>query len=137
MILSAFALAVLCACTPSPQPLQGDALIARGAYLVNGLGGCNDCHTPMTPTGPDMTQALRGAELIFAPKVEMPWASYAPPLAGGPAGYTEEQFVALLQTGLRPDGTMPAPPMPQFRMNEEDARAVVAYINAQAPAPSE
>jgi cytochrome c553 len=75
-----------------------------------------------------MSHALQGATLIFAPTIEMPWAPVAPPIAGIPAHYTEDQFAALLQTGARADGSRPLPPMPQFRMNEDDARAVTAYI---------
>ncbi len=41
------------------------AEIQRGAYLVNTIGGCNDCHTPriMTPKGPvpDFKRMLSGA----------------------------------------------------------------------------
>lgn len=116
----------LAAC--APPPLTGDALVERGEYLVTGIGGCNDCHTPMTPEGPDMAHSLQGATLVFAPTIEMPWAPIAPPIAGIPAHYTEEQFATLLQTGERPDGSRPLPPMPQFRMNADDARAITAYI---------
>jgi mono/diheme cytochrome c family protein len=126
-----------------PAPLAGDALVARGEYLVHGLVGCNDCHTPMTTQGPDMTRQLQGATLIFAPTIEVPWGPIAPPLAGGPANFTDEQFAHFLQTGDRPDGTHARPPMPQFRMNAEDSRAVVAYIKTlptadqtDAPAPT-
>lgn len=127
----AAALAALAACTQTPAPPAAptqEELVARGEYLVSGLVGCHDCHTPMTPTGPDLTRALQGAELGFAPTAPMPWGAYAPALAGGPANYTDEQFVQFLQTGVRPDGSMARPPMPQFRMNEDDARAVVVYI---------
>ena len=55
-------------------------------------------------------------------------ANIAPPLAGAPAGYSEEQFIAFLQTGVRPDGSQTRPPMPPYRLNEDDARAVAAYI---------
>lgn len=120
--------ALLAACVQEPAPLQGDALVQRGEYLVTAIGGCNDCHTPMTPQGPDMTRSLQGADLPFAPTIEMPWTTHAPPLAGIPAHYTQEQFAAFLQTGVRPDGSRPLPPMPPFRLNEEDARAMTAYI---------
>lgn len=117
------------------EPTQtSEELVARGAYLVTSIGGCNDCHTPMTPEGPDMTHSLQGAALIFAPKIEMPFAPVAPRLAGGPDGFTDEQFEHFLQTGERPDGSHALPPMPQFRMNAEDARAVVAYIKTLPPA---
>ena len=128
-LAAALALAACSQAAPAAEGgLAGAALVERGAYLVNGLVGCNDCHTPMTPQGPDMSRSLQGADLIFAPTVEIPWGAHAPHLAGGPAGYSDEQFVTLLQTGVRPDGSMARPPMPQFRMNEDDARAVVAYI---------
>lgn len=124
-----FALAA-CAQPSPPAAPTAEETVARGQYLVTGLVGCNDCHTPMTPTGPDMAHSLQGATLGFAPTVEMPWGAVAPPLAGGPAGYTDEQFVSFLQTGVRPDGSMARPPMPQFRMNEDDARAVAAYVKS-------
>jgi len=129
LVLGAMAFAMLGGCAQqAPAPLEGEALVARGEYLVNNIGGCNDCHTPMTPTGPDMTHALQGATLMFAPTIEIPWAPVAPSIAGLPAGYSEEQFIAFMQTGVKPDGSHPRPPMPAFRLNEEDARAMAAYI---------
>lgn len=115
--------------------LEGEALIARGEYLVTRLLGCNDCHTPMTPTGPDMSQSLHGADLVFAPLIDMPWAPHAPTLAGLPDGYDAEQFAHFLQTGEKSVGGMAMPPMPPFRLNAEDARAAVAYI-ASLPRPA-
>lgn len=134
LVLAAIAACALAACTPQvTEPTEAE-LVARGEYLVTAVAGCNDCHTPMTPQGPDMAHSLQGATLMFAPTIEIPWAPVAPPIAGGPAGYTDEQFAALLQTGARPDGSTPLPPMPQLRLNEEDARAVVAYIKTLPPA---
>lgn len=129
MMLSAvvMVLASACAQQQAQEPTR-EELVARGEYLVNSIGGCNDCHTPMTPTGPDMTHALQGATLIFAPTIPMPWGAVAPSIAGIPAGYTEEQFAAFLQTGVKPDGSRPLPPMPAFRLNEDDAQAMAAYI---------
>ncbi|MGE3930849.1 MAG: cytochrome c, partial [Hyphomonadaceae bacterium] len=138
--VAACAAAMVSACVeptapPAPAELTGAALVERGEYLVNNIGGCNDCHTPMTPQGPDMARALQGGTLIFGPLIEMPWAPTAPALAGGPVGYTDEQFAQFLQTGARPDGSRPLPPMPPFRLNEEDARAMVAYIRTVPAAP--
>lgn len=126
--MCALSAVVLSACSATASRPTQEELVARGEYLVTAIGGCNDCHTPMTPNGPDMSQSLHGAELGFEPRTEMPWAAYAPEIAGGPANYTDEQFVTLLRTGVRPDGSRARPPMPQFRLNDEDARAVVAYI---------
>lgn len=41
------------AVAPAPRPFQmqtGDAMLRRGAYIVEGLGHCGDCHTPRGPT---------------------------------------------------------------------------------------
>ena len=111
-----------------PPPTHAD-IVARGQYLVTGLAGCNDCHTRMTPTGPDMAHSLQGAPLPFGPIAHMPWAPVAPPIAGGPGGFTEAQLATFLQTGTPPEGvTPPKPPMPPYRMNAEDAAAVAAYV---------
>ncbi|MFZ2029474.1 MAG: c-type cytochrome [Vitreimonas sp.] len=129
------AVAALAACSQQPAtppaPTQAE-LVSRGQYLVNSIGGCNDCHTPMTLQGPDMAHALQGATIPFRLTAQLeghiPWAPVSVPLAGGPAGYTDEQFVHFLMTGETAHGGPATPPMPQYRMNEEDARAVVAYI---------
>ena len=113
------------------EPTQAD-VVARGQYIVTSIGGCNDCHTPMTPQGPDMAHSLQGSQLAIRllPQFDgqIPWASAAPQIAGGPAAYTDDQFAHLLMTGEKPDGTHLRAPMPQFRLHAEDARAVVAYI---------
>jgi len=117
-----------------PAPSR-EAVVARGEYLVHAIAGCNDCHTPMTPRGPDMTRQLVGADLAFAPINPQPWAPHAPMLAGLPEGYTEAQLAQYLQSGERPSGIPTAPPMPPYRMNAEDAAAVSAYI-ASMPRPA-
>lgn len=128
--------ALLAACAPQTAEPTGADLVARGEYLVLGIGGCNDCHTPMTPQGPDMAHTLQGATLIFAPTIEIPWAPVAPPIAGVPAHFTHEQFAEFMQTGVRPDGSRPLPPMPHYRFNAEDARALTAYIATLSAAPA-
>jgi len=134
----ASALVALVACAPqAPAPLTGEALVARGDYLVNGVVLCGDCHTPrLENMAPDETRRLQGSELPPSGPPEV-FATIAPPIAGGPANYTEEQFVAFLQTGVRPDGSQPRPPMPPYRLNEADARAVNAYIRSLPAAAQE
>ncbi len=130
-LFSAAALAALGACAQQESvELTGTALIERGDYLVNGVVLCGDCHTPrLENMALDETRELQGADIGGPPTM----ATYAPQLAGLPANYTEEQFIAFLQTGVRPDGSQPRPPMPPYRLNEADARAVAAYI-ATVPA---
>ena len=107
------------------------AAVARGKYLVNSVGMCGDCHTPMGKNGqPVKSQYLQGAPLPFKPTVPIPgFMAIAPQIAGLP-GYTEDQAVEFLITGKKPSGAMAAPPMPAFRFNKADAEAVVAYLKS-------
>lgn len=129
MVIAALGALTLSACAQQEETqLTGAALVERGDYLVNGVVLCGDCHTPrLENMAPDETRALQGANIGESGPPGV-FASYAPPLAGGPANFSEEQFVSFLQTGVRPDGSHPRPPMPPYRLNEADARAVAAYI---------
>lgn len=110
---------LLCGVVPGTAGAQS---IAHGKYLVEQVGMCSDCHTPRDATGRSIAdQALHGAPLDFRPLQPMPIAEAAPALAGLPAHYTPVQVAAFLQTGKRPDGSMPRPPMPHYRLSEQDA----------------
>jgi mono/diheme cytochrome c family protein len=138
ILIAAAAAMLMAACSPqAPAPatpeLTDPQLIERGQYMVRQVVLCGDCHTPQTATHEwDMTRELQGAPVQAPP----PMANYAPQIAGGPANYTDEQFIHFVRTGERPDGTQPRPPMPPYRLNEEDARAVVAYIKSLPQAPA-
>ena len=131
VVVAALGALVLGACAQQEEAqLTGQALIDRGDYLVNGVVLCGDCHTPrLENMAPDEARKLQGGQLPPSGPPEV-FATYAPPLAGGPANFSEEQFISFLQTGVRPDGSHPRPPMPPYRLNEEDARAVAAYITS-------
>lgn len=101
----------------------------RGEYIVKDVGMCADCHTPRDAQGGLIQSAwLHGAPIDFRPLHPMPFAVSAPSIAGLPAGYTPEQLVHFLETGLRPNGSPARPPMPAYRLDPDDARAVVAYL---------
>jgi len=108
--------------------------ITRGKYLVERVGLCIDCHSPRDQKGQYVPgQTLQGAPLGFKNTVPMPkWAEVAPPIAGLP-GWTAEQGITFLMTGKEPNGETPDPPMPEYRMNREDATAVVAYLKSLQP----
>ena len=113
---------------------EGDP-VARGKYLVERVAMCADCHSPRGAGGQlDRAQWLHGTQLDFKPVNPMPnWAEYAPPLAGfggRGSGWTEEQAIKLLETGLAPHGKPLRPPMPMYQMSREDAAAVIAYLKS-------
>lgn len=117
----------------APEPTveqKSNPLLTRGRYLVEHVGLCADCHTPRNEKGQFLRdQWLKGAALPFQPMVPMPWSPAAPPIAGLPS-MTEEQALVFMRTGKRPDGSVPRPPMPEFRFSAEDASAVVAYLKS-------
>lgn len=111
---------------------DGDAkLIARGKYIVEGIAGCGDCHTPRDRNGdPDRTKWLEGAPVFFEPAKPVPgWAITAPRLAGLPPG-SDAQIITLLTTSIARSGKPPRPPMPRFHMTSADAESVLAYLKS-------
>lgn len=110
---------------PAPSPLE------RGKYLVENVGMCGDCHTPRDAHGePIAARQLKGAPLGFGPLHQMPFATAAPPIAGGPPGWTLAQLVHFLETGERPGLKPPRPPMPAYRFSPADAEAVATYLRS-------
>ena|SRR5947209_3701665 len=111
--------------------LVGD-LQKHGAYLVNAVGMCVKCHTPHDDQGvPMQTKMLQGSILPIRPKVETKnWADGSPDITGaGLAGkWTEDGMVKFLMTGIDPEGNKARAPMPPFRLNPTDARAVYIYL---------
>lgn len=128
LLLTASLLAAATAAASTEAPADA---VTRGRYLVENVIGCADCHSQRDQRGQLVAAThLMGAPLPFAPTVPMPaWGATAPAIVDVP-GYTDEQAVTLLMRGTKPDGQMPRPPMPQFRLNEQDARAVVAYLRS-------
>ncbi|MGB2604619.1 MAG: c-type cytochrome [Candidatus Sulfotelmatobacter sp.] len=115
---------------------QSVAIVARGKYIVEGVAVCSQCHTPRDSNGNlDRSHWLEGAALWLNPAQPADnWPLQAPRIAGNPPG-TDAEMVNLLTTGIWRDGKTLRPPMPQFRMTEPDAEAVVAYLKSLEPGP--
>ena len=109
--------------------------IARGKYLVEDAGACQDCHTPRTAQGElDPTKWLQGAVVDFKPIQPIPcWAAVSLPIAGLP-GMKDADAFKFPQTGLKPNGKRAGLPMPSYRFSREDAEAIVAYLKSLKPA---
>jgi mono/diheme cytochrome c family protein len=120
----------------SARPDDQIKLIARGKYLAIGIGGCHDCHTPRDQKGQFIQDKwLQGSELFMKPAFPIPgWTAISPGIAGLP-NWTDQQAIRFLNTGIAPDGTPANPPMPQYRFNRADAKAVVAYLRSLKPVP--
>jgi mono/diheme cytochrome c family protein len=131
MLALPLALAPVTGYAKSPADSEA-ALIAHGNYIVHRVGMCVDCHTPKDAHGmPIAAEDLRGADLPFTPDNPVPgWTNRSVKIAGLPAGYTEAQLATFLETGHTPSGGTARPPMPDYRLNEHDARAVAAYLHS-------
>jgi len=113
-----------------------ETLLERGAYLVNGIAGCGNCHTPRG--GPMKGVELAGGFSFGGDKA--PFKSYAanitPDRETGIGKWTDAQLVTAIREGKRPDGSVIGPPMAidfYKYMSDRDAKAIVAYLRSVKP----
>ena len=139
-LLNKVAVAALAAGSTAISPTQAadDAMIARGSYLVS-IAGCGDCHTPGYFFGKfDKARYLAGSEVGF----EIPGLGvfYGPNLTSDPetglGTWSEEQIIAAVQKGMRPDGRQLSPAMPWMSFTAftpEDIKSIAAYLKSLPP----
>jgi mono/diheme cytochrome c family protein len=129
--------------TPDAPMSMGDgsgsdntALVERGRYIMNTLGACTFCHTPLNPDGSrDNTRLLAGVDCLFDtdPAAGSGCVS-SRNLTNDPTGLmnaTDTQIKNAFRNGIRTDGKTLAPIMPYWifhNMTDDDADAVVAYL---------
>ncbi len=120
--------------TFKPDPSKSDQ-VNRGAYLVEGLAHCSDCHTPKNVAqAPIDSEAYSGGLLDG-------W--YAPNITSDPkegiGDWTEEELATYLKTGAAHGKGVVFGPMAQTvqeslsRLTDADIHAIAAYVK-QIPA---
>lgn len=121
--IAAVAAAIVAASASAQTPLE------RGEYLVRGIAGCGNCHTPLGPDG-----FVDGMELAgrLVEDIE-PFTAYAPNItpAGRVADWSDEELKRAIREGIRPDGSIIGPPMPlaMYRgLADDDLDAMVAFL---------
>jgi mono/diheme cytochrome c family protein len=119
-------------------PAAADDRLERGKYLV-GIAGCSDCHTPGGLLGnPDSSRTLGGSDVGFAiPGVGVfVGPNLTPDKLTGLGGWTNDQIIKALTSGIRPDGRVLSGVMPWqalSRLTSSDAQAIVAYLQSLPP----
>ena len=119
-------------------------LAGLGSYLVNAVGGCNDCHTapPYTkdpyaflgaPKQINNHCYLAGGTPFGPPGPGTPISRDLTPFEDGkPAGLTFNQFRHVLRTGEDPDNpghVLEVMPWPVYQsMIDHDIRAIYEYL---------
>ncbi len=118
-----------------PQP-QRDALVNRGAYLVQTLGHCGACHTPRGPAYQERGYN-EGDPLYLTGGTNDHW--FAPNLTGDPGSglgrFSREQIASFLKTGhgggLAPFGSMVQVVEDSMQyLDDEDLDAIAAYLKS-------
>lgn len=116
--------------TFKPDASKSDE-INRGAYLVNGLGHCGECHNARPVAG---TSAFRKP---FAGGVINDW--YAPNITSdvrdGIGSWSDDQLATFLKTGAAPGKGVALGPMAETihslsALNDADLHAMVAYLKS-------
>jgi mono/diheme cytochrome c family protein len=122
--------------TDTPDPVE------RGQYIMNVLGECTFCHTPLLPNGQrDLDNLFAGVDcfadidsLTFQDNGNGQGCISTRNLtnhATGLANATDAQIKDAFLNGIRTDGKKIVPIMPWtlfHNMTDEDADAVVAYL---------
>ncbi len=107
----------------------------RGAYLVEALGHCGECHTPRGALGGlDRSRWLAGTtDGPDGGKVP----NITPDEATGIGGWSASQVTGALRTGLLPDGDVVGATMGEVventtsRLSDEDRAAIAEYLLTQ------
>lgn len=119
----------------SPGPFSADQkrtpLLQRGAYLVEALGHCGECHTARNFLGgPKRDRALAGA-------AKGPEGDRMPNLTPAKLKkWSDAELKGFLQTGLTPDGDVVGETMGEVIRNTtaelgaEDLAAMIAFLRS-------
>jgi mono/diheme cytochrome c family protein len=116
-----------------PDPAQSVAW-NRGAYLVQGLGHCNACHSNRNVLG--ATDAGAGLAGGLIPILNWYAPSLASDLESGIGEWPERDLARLLKTGVSPRGAVFGPMAEVVRqslqhMSDSDIAAMAAYLKAR------
>ena len=126
--------------TPGPfASLQGASeIVNRGAYLVQALGHCGECHTPRNFLGgPKRGRFLAGGKTPEGKDV----SNLTP--TGLKKKWGDKDLADFLTTGLTPDGDVPAEAMGEVIRNTtslltpQDLAATIAYLRSLPPLPDD
>jgi mono/diheme cytochrome c family protein len=108
----------------------------RGAYLVNHLAHCGECHTPRNGLG----GTKRNLFLAGAPDIEGGIApNITPDEETGIGKWSESAIIEVLKSGLLPDGDTVGGAMTDVvnhgtsHLNDEDLKAIAVYLKSVKP----
>jgi mono/diheme cytochrome c family protein len=124
----------------SPGPFAPDpslnASVNRGAYLVNALGHCGECHTPRNFLGgPKKSRHLAGAKVGEATATNLTPTRLKK--------VSDDYLREILQTAMTPEGDVLSESMAEVvknttsQLTRQDLDALIAYLRSLPPLPDE
>lgn len=118
-----------------------DVSIARGAYLVQGLGHCGSCHTPRTPTMQEKALNESSAEYLAGGPIVDGWVAVS--LRGNPAdglgAWSAADIVATLRSSRNASHAVVGGAMNEVvvhstqYLSDNDLEAIAGYLKTFAP----
>jgi mono/diheme cytochrome c family protein len=111
------------------RPAAAETPLERGAYLVEGIANCGNCHAPQEPSGAVPLTPLSGGPAITSPVFTAYPPNITPDRDTGIGTWSQDQLVTALRDGHTPTGAMLRPPMPVpfYRsISDDDAYAIAA-----------
>ncbi|OGV99389.1 MAG: hypothetical protein A2W53_05050 [Nitrospinae bacterium RIFCSPHIGHO2_02_39_11] len=136
IILTSFSCATLP--KPSDEKITLTAQrLARGKYLVEGIGVCGGCHTPGSHEGKPLKEKHLAGDLIFIEglgTINIP--NITPDVQTGIGGWTDGEIIRAMREGVNKKGEIMFPfmPYPNYRdMSDDDVKAMVAYLRTVPP----
>ncbi len=109
----------------------------RGAYLVEALGHCRECHTPRDRLG-GFRQQMHLAGTKYGPEGEVT-PNITPDKETGIGKWPDRDLKDLFSIGLMPDGDFVGGSMGEFVTNtsskwtKEDVDSIIIYLRSIAP----
>lgn len=109
---------------------------ARGQYLVEALGACDNCHTPRGSGGYDYAARFSGGSQTFSGNgYAVRGSNISPDKETGVGGWSDEALGAAIVAGVGRDGQLaPVMPSDSYRaLTKDDLDAIISFLRAAAP----
>jgi len=115
--------------------------LARGKYLVEGVGGCFDCHSQVEKDfkdlkpGEPLVPVMKGAGRVIFEEgdARLVAPNLTPDMETGAGTWTDDQFARAIREGIGHDGRTLFPMMPyeDFRvLADEDLASIIVYLRS-------
>lgn len=130
--------------SPFIPPANASEEMARGAYLVEGLGHCGACHTPRNMTMVEKAFNNNSKDFLSGGQPMEGW--HAINLRGdyidGLGSFSDEQLFMLLKTGRNDTSTVYGSMSEVVQeslqyLSDDDLKAIVIYLKSLSPVSSD